>query len=878
VELHEALATRVAGWRADGYPSGRFPAIAEILNFAIENEDPAAPFPATGNLRYLRAAQLRALEVYWYLRLVVGTPKIPALYRDLFPGTDRLDALGLAGEEFLRLALELGGIDALVGRIATDDVFAREHRRDALRETLDLAYPSYILALAMGAGKTILIGAIVATEFAMAIEYPDAADNGTPFVENALVFAPGTTILEALRELADTSFERILPPRLHGPFAASVKLHFTRIEERDIPVARGSRFNLVVTNTERIRIQAQPRRAGRAGTPIGLLLDRTDEERREVANLRLQGIASLPHLAVFSDEAHHTYGRKLGTELKRVRQTVNYLAQQTNVICVVNTTGTPYFERQPLKDVVTWYGLGQGIRDGILKEVAGNIVSYAFQPGQADEFVAEVVRDFFEQYADHRLSDGSAAKLAIYFPQVDDLEELAPHVELAAARAGLPATSILRNTNRSTSQEVDDFNRLNAPTSRHRIILLVNKGTEGWNCPSLFATALARRLTNAQNFVLQAATRCLRQVPGNDRPARIYLSEANRATLDTQLQETYNESLRSLDGQRRATRRDVIRVRKRNLPALRLTRARRRVTRGPAAGAIAFRRPATTTAPLVRTIFDVGLAAATRGVLRQVGDALALDTGTDTVDAYAAATHLAAAYRLEPLELLAAMRDAYGADEVPVADLEALAGQLEAALGAYVEHDEEETVELAILRPEGFRAAPGDPTTLEADISYPVDRAALVWPPERIAENAGGYGFHYAPYNFDSTPEADLYEKVLRELNLQPDEVQDVYFTGALTDPRKTDLSFSYERDGRQHWYTPDFVIRASGDRWLLVEVKMPARRADPVEGEFGLKSAALRDLEARNPGRVVYRMVFAEAAPVPADAVAAVRAFLRAG
>lgn len=63
---------------------------------------------------------------------------------------------------------------------------------------MTLDYPSYILALAMGAGKTILIGAIFATEFAMALEYPDG-----PFVQNALVFAPGKTILESLRELVE---------------------------------------------------------------------------------------------------------------------------------------------------------------------------------------------------------------------------------------------------------------------------------------------------------------------------------------------------------------------------------------------------------------------------------------------------------------------------------------------------------------------------------------------------------------------------------------------------------------------------------------------------------------------------------------------------
>jgi len=39
----------------------------------------------------------------------------------------------------------------------------------------------------------------------------------------------------------------------------------------------------------------------------------------------------------------------------------------------------------------------------------------------------------------------------------------------------------------------------------------VNKGTEGWNCPSLFACALARKLKKIQNFVLQASSRCLRQ-------------------------------------------------------------------------------------------------------------------------------------------------------------------------------------------------------------------------------------------------------------------------------------------------------------------------------------------------------------------------------
>ena len=864
-ELHQVLAERVTGWRTAGYPHDRFPAIAEIFLHA-RNED--------GSPRYLREPQIRALETYWYLRLVEETPHVADLYERFFAQvSDRLTALGLDQPAIRDLALN-EGYSGLVYRIRTDDAFVRQHRLEGLRETLNLDYPSWILALAMGAGKTILIGAIVATEFAMALECPDA---DPPFIENALIFAPGKTIIESLRELSSTRYELLLPPRLYAPFAASLKLTFTRDGERDVAVTRASRFNLVVTNTEKIRIQARPIRR-QAGF---LQLRALEDEAREEANLRLQTIASLPHLGVFSDEAHHTYGQSLDTDLKRVRQTVDYLAAATNVIAVVNTTGTPYFQRQPLKDVVVWYGLAQGIADGILKEVADNIYDYAFEDENADEFVAEVVRDFFAAYGDHHLPDGSPARLAIYFPQTDDLAALRPHVELAVSQAGLSPTAILANTTHSSTAEVDAFNRLNDPASPHRVILLVNKGTEGWNCPSLFATALARRLKTSNNFVLQAASRCLRQVPGNTRPARIYLSSANRGILDRQLQETYGESLADLDHRRRESASAVIRVRKMELPPMRVTRTRREMTRRSAAPTtLTFLRPAAAPASsLTRTVFDVGLSAASRRVLRQVGDALTLELGVDTLDPYAAATELSAAYRLEPWPILDALRAAYAGDPVPVADLEPLARQLEEQLGTYDEVAHDEPVELAVLKPDGFdEVTDADGTRhRQATITFPVDRAGLIWPPERIAENAAGYGFHYVPYNFDSAPESDYFEKVVRELNLARDEVRDVYFTGAITDPRKTDLTFSYATpDGRTHAYTPDFAIHTTDDRWLLVEIKMAARRQDAIEGENGIKAQALRALGARNAGRIAYRMVFTATDTVARTDVAAVRAFAR--
>jgi type III restriction enzyme len=581
-ELYQELAERVAAWRGAGYPCA-YPTIGEILEYAVENEELGKPFPISGRLRYLRPPQLIALETYWYLRLVERTPHIKDLYRVAFPGVNaRRKALGLTTQA-LEEAIIDDGLDAVTDRIATDAAFARAHRLEALHETLGLAYPSWILALAMGAGKTVLIGAIAATEFAMAIEYPDPGVDGVQFVENALVFAPGKTIIESLRELARVLYDRLLPPRLYKSFDALLKLTFTRDGEKDISVIRGSSFNLIVTNTEKIRIQARPSRRRAGGT---IQLAALEEQATEEANLRLQAIASLPHLAVFSDEAHHTYGQDLGKELKRVRQTVDYLAENSpNLIVVLNTTGTPYFQRQPLKDVVVWYGLSQGIREGILKELSGgNIQAFDVGASQVDAFVAHVVRDFFATYGAVRLPNGAAAKLAIYFPQTDDLDDLRPVVDLALADIGAPLTSVLVHTSKTGKDAEDAFNRLSDPTSEHRVILLVNKGTEGWNCPSLFATALARRLTSSNNFVLQAASRCLRQVPGNNHPARIYLSADNRPILERQLEETYNETLADLDRAARATAHTRIRLdpAKTDIPPMVLRRTRKLLRALPA--------------------------------------------------------------------------------------------------------------------------------------------------------------------------------------------------------------------------------------------------------------------------------------------------------
>ena len=850
MHLYEALAQHAAAWRGENYQHDEYPAIAEILEWV---RDPHVP-----SFR-LRTPQIRALETYWYLRLVEHTPHIFDLYTNLFPKvTERLTALGMTHPDLREMTLDMG-FEGLVEKVRNDDEFVRTYKLEALRETLTLDYPSYILALAMGAGKTVLIGAIFATEFGMAQEYPD-----NDFVENALVFAPGKTIIESLRELAEMKYEAVLPPRMYKSFAATLKLTFTRDGDPDIPVTRGSSWNVIVTNTEKIRIQKENVRK----SDLGPLFDagKEDEARAEVANLRLQAIAILPKLAIFSDEAHHTYGQSMDRDLKKVRRTVDYLhnphvygsdareAHETQLVCVVNTTGTPFFQRQPLRDVVIWYGLSEGIRDSILKEVAGSIYGIDFR-GNEKEYLSFLIEDFFRSYGEVTLPDGTPAKLAVFFPQTDDVQELRPIIETTLTQIGLSPTLILEHHTRNENKA--DFDRFKSKDSPHRIALLVDRGVEGWNVPALFACGLARQLKSSNNFVLQAASRCLRQVAGNSTKARIYLSIENRSVLDRQLQETYGESFSGLlEGESR-TRQAIVTLRRVDLPELVVRRTVRSVR--------AIHELPLQTARLTRPSIGADRGKVIAYTPGESGRLLAAKEvaelyDVDTFDLYSTAQDLARTYRLDPFDLLTGLRNLYSEGYLPASHLSELAKQIESQTSRY--ETVEETVEaaLALVKKEGFEKITDKQgnETYTAEISYPIDREHLLFHYEEWQKQAGRFGFHYTPYNFDSRPEKNFFTALLEMLRQKPDEVENIYFTGALTDPRKTDFFIEYRGlDGRMHTYTPDFVVRRKDGKCLIVEVKSERERRHEIDGENGAKAIATRKWQGLNPDKLKYQMIF---------------------
>jgi type III restriction enzyme len=870
MHLFEALATHVADWRKRNYAHQEYTAIGEILEWAHQPDVPTFR---------LRAPQIRALETYWYLRLVEKTPHIFELYTRLFEKTtERLDALGMMHPDMRELALDRG-FEGVIEKVKVDDNFVKKYKLEALRETLTLDYPSYILALAMGAGKTVLIGAIFATEFAMAQEYPN---NG--FVENALVFAPGKTIIESLRELAEMHYEAVLPPRMYKSFAATLKLTFTRDGDPDIPVTRGSSWNVVVTNTEKIRIQKETIRKADLGPLFSG--QQEDEARAEVANLRLQAIASLPKLAIFSDEAHHTYGQAMDKDLKKVRKTVDYLhnphpegtaeyeAHESNLVCVINTTGTPYYKRQILRDVVVWYGLSEGIRDGILKEVAGNIYGIDFQ-GNEKEYLAFIVEDFFKAYGDANLPDGTPAKLAIFFPQTDDVHELRPVVEATLTKIGLSPALILEH--HTKHEDKADFDRFKSKDSPHRVALLVDRGVEGWNVPALFACALARKLKSSNNFVLQAASRCLRQVPDNHQKARVYLSIENRGVLDRQLQETYGESFAELLGVESRNRTATITLRKLDLPPLVVRKTIRRVERREA---LIHESPLHLQKPVISA--DQGkVVAFTPGESGKLMPAKEVATlyDTDTYDLYSAAQELARIYRLPAFDLLEELRRLYGRSvALPASHLPELARQVEAQTSQYETVEETVEVALALVKKAGFEKETDDQgnETYTAEISYPIEREALLTHYEAWQKRAGDFGFHYSPYNFDSIPERNFFDILLEMLNQNPNDVEDIFFTGALTDPQKTDFFIEYRGlDGRMHNYTPDFVVRRKDGKCLIVEIKAERERKHEIDGQDGAKALATRKWADLNPERLKYQMVFVKGQGIGFEQVKSVQEFL---
>ena len=872
-QLFEKLRDDAEQWRKEGYPCSEYPLIGEILRWQFEGDA-----EERGALKYLREPQFQSLEVYWYLRLVQETPHIVELYKHYY-GNDIsvfCDALGVKISPGMLAFIK--SPDQIIETVKTDPDFVRENASDVVYEAVTLPYPSYIFALAMGSGKTVLIATIIATEFAMALRYPEGA-----FMKNALVFAPGTTIILSLREISEVPYEKILPPSLKQEFEANLKFDYPQGKAKDLAVQHDSTYNVIVTNTEKISLRANLKQ--RANQTLLDFEEKKEQEQLE-ANLRLQKITSLPNLGIFSDEAHHTYGNEMDKELKRVRETVNYINKETNLIAVVNTTGTPYYKTQMLREVVAWYSLGEGIKDNILKSLHDGIVHYEMGSRSEEDVIRDIIHIFFEEYGDVALPDGAKAKIAFYFKTQEHLDASKLHIENALTEIGRDTTLILANTQKTKKvHEIAEFQSLNDPNNQKRIILLINKGVEGWNCPSLYACALIKENKTTNNFVLQASTRCLRQKEGNRHPAKVFLDTKNRDTLDRNLQDNFHTNISELRKQDTESQEVVLRIQEKDLPKLIISRTVHRVVRAENASTdIQLTLPTDIEKILpIRTILTPDFTRrGTLSPLTDVGDSAEdiVEVLERTTDCYTLARRMAKNYHLPVMDMLTKLKYLYPEGEVPNGHLDPLCRQIDSQLKDYETINETVTDALALIH---IYDDEGEPIFEEKDeegfyihrLRVQKSKLDLLSNQEDL-DDKHDVSFHYTPYNFDSNPELNFFEKILATLNIAVEDVEVFLFTGGLTDTKKTDFHFEYEGDdGNYHHYYPDFVIVKNTGEFFIVEIKSVKDRGNPI---VEAKAKAVECLKELQPdAHFDYNIIYTADKYIPEnDKMKAIRAWIR--
>ena len=430
-------------------------------------------------------------------------------------------------------------------------------------------YPNYIYALTMGVGKTILMATCIFYDFILASKYPQ----DIRFIHNAVVFAPDKTVRQSLKEIPTFDKSKVVPKEYLPFIDANVKFHILEESKSGsvttLNTIDGSDFNIIITNSQKIILKKKNKEKtgvdklmNDAEIPeeikavLGNIyseeayraaLPQTDEDL--TTNQRFEKLCRLKQLGVFVDEAHHMFGSELQDSLMKsndpdktsLRNTINHLHNQlqkngTYLVGCYNYTGTPYVKNSILPDVVCAYGLKEAIDNEYLKKAEID----AYDKVTGETFVTEVLQDFFAKYGDNEY-EGLKAKIAFFAPKIEQLQnELEPLVKKVLLKLRKSEDLILVNVGDdklTKESDINDFNNLDVPGtkgSQKQILLLVNKGREGWNCRSLFSVAMYRS-PQSKIFVLQATMRCLRQITEIQQTATVYLSKANSDMLNEQL-------------------------------------------------------------------------------------------------------------------------------------------------------------------------------------------------------------------------------------------------------------------------------------------------------------------------------------------------------
>ena len=532
------------------------------------------------NSGQMRDAQIDAIKTYLFLKISCDCQPLSQLFQTgqfntLDLQTVELSAaarLYLEGHPEAAALLEYASLKNDSGeqvspkleeqiRKSPESIDYRRFFRDTF---YGVSYTDYLFSLPMGAGKTWLMAAFIYLDLYFAMNEP----RNPAFAHNFIIFAPSglkSSVVPSLKTIQKFDPAWVIPK----PAASSIKqmLSFEVLDQGKTASKSNKTKNpnvqkianhqplselfglVAVTNAEKVILDRIEEKNGQIS-----MYEESDDEKDRQANELRNLIGKLPSLSVFIDEVHHAVSDEI-----KLRAVVNHWTESGAVNSVIGFSGTPYLEKAEritvtdkltvataeITNTVYYYPLVDGVGN-FLKYPKVKIADLA----DSSQIIENGVREFLNAYKDTVYQDGTTAKLGIYCGTIEKLEELVfPLVEQIVKEYGLSADCILKfhKGNKQHPQPADSqmqFDTLDHPISKIRIVLLVQIGKEGWDCRSLTGIILSQEGDCPKNMVLQTSCRCLRQVDrGQPETALIYLNSVNGEKLIAQLRQRHHISL-----------------------------------------------------------------------------------------------------------------------------------------------------------------------------------------------------------------------------------------------------------------------------------------------------------------------------------------------
>ena len=537
--------------------------IKNIINYMIEQDK-------------LRDAQIESIKLYLFFKIYCKNQSLERLFNEgYFLQNIDLDELPISKK--LNDFLYDNPAARQLYEISLTDVNYKELKEEIEKKylTLDfksifknffhnIDYANYIYSLPMGAGKTFLMSAFIYLDLYFAMNEP----YNKAFAHNFIILAPSglkSSIVPSLKKIKDFDVTWIFPEPIASNLKKILKFEILDAVKTDKKsnkiknpnVAKIAQYQpykdmfgvILLTNAEKVILD----KVKIENEQLQIDFDK-DDIISKVANELRETIGKIPNLAIFIDEVHHVADEEI-----KLNKVVTNWNRTKNVNEVIGFSGTPFLDKPEIFNITSkiaikntdisntiyYYPLTAGI-DNFLKKP--KII--ASTDNNSLNIIKEGLTEFFDKYKDVSYN-GVLSKIAIYCCNIKKLEEsIYPFVsEIVTNLKMNPNEVILKyhggNKEYSLPKENKlEFESLNTPLSKKRIILLVGIGKEGWDCSSLTGVILSQKGDCPTKMVLQTTCRCLRQVvKGKHETALIYLNQDNEKLLSAQLKKTQHATL-----------------------------------------------------------------------------------------------------------------------------------------------------------------------------------------------------------------------------------------------------------------------------------------------------------------------------------------------